>query len=76
MGKKKRNAVLEFFFPKDFMGEVRRGRMIDTSTYIFAGMDIVKKKGKFWFTFFSWLPIVGSFVFYWEGRKAHKKNEK
>lgn len=65
-----------FFFPKDFIGEVRKGMLRESSgkvSCVGTGMDVVRKKSERWFTFFMWLPVVGNIIFYIEGKRSVKK---
>lgn len=71
---KKRNAIMEFFFPKNFKGSMIESQFT-ADRYIKLGSDrILRTRGKFWHDFWSWLPIWGSFIFYREGKKEEAEN--
>jgi len=82
---KKKNKKVGFFTPlfkpKLFKEEMLRGQIkgaISTNEkreIAAKGMDRMEKlRGKGWVNFFLWMPILGFFIFYREGKKAEKED--
>lgn len=73
---KKRNRIVEFFFPKNFKGSMIESQF-RSDRYMTLGADRIKRKrGMFWYNFWSWIPIWGSFIMYREGKKEDEENAK
>lgn len=69
-------GLKSFFFPKNFKSEMMKGKF--SSDYALTkGIEKVSehKYGKFFLKFFSWMPIVGHFFFWREGKKKIKEEE-
>lgn len=63
-------GLKNFLFPKNFKQEMAKGKLSSDYT-ILKGIERVSehKYGKFFLKFFSFLPIIGHFIFFREGRK-------
>jgi len=67
-------SIKNFFFPKNFMGEMLSGRERGVSVIQLGQDRVVRHKyGAFFLKFFEWLPIVGQIIFFIEGRKERKE---
>ena len=62
-------TCLRFFFPKNFSGDMNKGKM-NTDYYLMIGAASLKENNEKWYRFASLMPFWGMLIFYKEGKKV------
>lgn len=69
-------SVKDFFFPKDFSTDMMMSQG-NTQYYVNKGMEWVRnERGQKWVNFWMWVPVIGNWVFYREGKRDEKRKKK
>lgn len=61
-------TCLRFFFPKNFSGEMNKGKM-NADYYSLIGAASLKERNRKWYNFASLMPFWGMLIFYKEGKR-------
>tara|TARA_R100001132_G_scaffold20531_1_gene18119 strand:- start:83 stop:307 length:225 start_codon:yes stop_codon:yes gene_type:complete len=68
-------SVKDFFFPKDFSTDMMMSQG-NTQYYVNKGMEWVRnERGQKWVNFWMWVPVIGNWVFYREGKRDEKRKD-